>query len=248
MIFEDVKPLYQKSGETYEGFGVDILNLIKDQAGRRTLTFIPTASAQDGMKAITSGKADIACGVAFDWGRAEQVSYTIPFAIGGTRLLTTTSMNGTPSSLRGKTVGVVKDSSSAKILEAVVPSASLQAYATPSEAFAAYDSGKISTLAGGTLWLAANSDAKSGDLVPVRPYGRTGIGCIVKQNNGKLLAAANNAIGQTMQEYVNGNAATREMVNRWIGPNSKVMLPESVISALYSLLLSTTSEMSVSPN
>jgi polar amino acid transport system substrate-binding protein len=51
-----------------------------------------------------------------------------------------------------------------------------------------------------------------------------------------------------MQEYVNGNAATREMVNRWIGPNSKVMLPESVISALYSLLLSTTSEMSVSPN
>ena len=32
----------------YEGFGVDILNLIKDQAGRRTLTFIPTASAQDG--------------------------------------------------------------------------------------------------------------------------------------------------------------------------------------------------------
>ena len=154
--------------------------------------------------------------MAFDWGRAEKVSYTIPFAIGGTRLLTKTTINGTPSSLRGRTVGVVKDSSSAKILEAVVPSASLQAYATPAEAFAAYDSGKISTLAGGTLWLAANSDAKNSDLVPIRPYGRTGIGCIVKQNNGKLLAAANNAIGQTMQEYVNGNAATRDMVNRWI--------------------------------
>ena len=248
VIFEDVKPLYQKSGDTYEGFGVDMLNLIKDQAGRRTLKFIPTTSAEDGMKAITSGKADIACGVAFDWGRAEKVSYTIPFAIGGTRLLTKTTINGTPSSLRGRTVGVVKDSSSAKILEAVVPSASLQAYATPAEAFAAYDSGKISTLAGGTLWLVANSDAKNSDLVPIRPYGRTGIGCIVKQNNGKLLAAANNAIGQTMQEYVNGNAATREMVNRWIGPSSNVMLPESVITALYSLLLSTTSEMSVSTN
>jgi polar amino acid transport system substrate-binding protein len=225
-----------------------MLNLIKDQAGRRTLKFIPTTSAEDGMKAITSGKADIACGVAFDWGRAEKVSYTIPFAIGGTRLLTKTTIDGTPSSLRGRTVGVVKDSSSAKILEAVVPGASLQAYATPAEAFAAYDSGKISTLAGGTLWLAANSDAKNSDLVPIRPYGRTGIGCIVKQNNGKLLAAANNAIGQTMQEYVIGNAATREMVNRWIGPGSNVMLPEPVISALYSLLLSTTSEMSVSPN
>ena len=58
VIFEDVKPLYQKSGDTYEGFGVDMLNLIKDQAGRRTLKFIPTTSAEDGMKAITSGKAD----------------------------------------------------------------------------------------------------------------------------------------------------------------------------------------------
>lgn len=248
VIFEDVKPLYQKSGDTYEGFGVDILNLIKDQAGRRTLTLMPATSTQDGIKAITSGKADIACGVAFDWGRAEQVSYTIPFAIGGTRLLTKTSINGTPASLSGKTVGVVKDSSSAKILGAVVPSASLQSYATPAEAFDAYNSGKISTLAGGTLWLAANSDAKNSELVPVRPYGRTGIGCIVKQNNGKLLAAANNAIGQTMQEYVNGNAATRVMVNRWIGPSSSVMIPEKVISDLYSLLLSTTSEMSVSPN
>ena len=82
VIFEDVKPLYQKSGDTYEGFGVDTLDLIKDQAGRRTLKFIPTTSAEDGMNAITSGKADIACGVAFDWGRAEKVSYTIPFAIG----------------------------------------------------------------------------------------------------------------------------------------------------------------------
>ena len=87
-----------------------MLNLIKDQAGRRTLKFIPTTSAEDGMNAITSGKADIACGVAFDWGRAEKVSYTIPFAIGGTRLLTKTTINGTPSSLRGRTVGVVVQS------------------------------------------------------------------------------------------------------------------------------------------
>ena len=56
------------------------------------------------MKAITSGKADIACGVAFDWGRAEKVSYIIPFAIGGTHLLTKTTINGMPSSLRGRTV------------------------------------------------------------------------------------------------------------------------------------------------
>ena len=55
-------------------------------------------------------------------------------------------------------------------------------------------------------------------LLPLRPHGRLGIGCIVSQNNGKLLSQANIAIGQMMQAYLDGDAGTREMVGRWIGP------------------------------
>ena len=47
-----------------------------------------------------------------------------------------------------------------------------------------------------------------------------------------------------MQAYVDGDAGTREMINRWIGPGSSVKLSETAISALYSLILSTTAEMS----
>ena len=43
---------------------------------------------KDGIGAVTTGKADIACGVAFTWGRSTQVSYSLPFGVGGTRLLT----------------------------------------------------------------------------------------------------------------------------------------------------------------
>jgi polar amino acid transport system substrate-binding protein len=68
----------------------------------------------------------------------------------------------------------------------------------------------------------------------------------VSQNNGRLLSSANIALGQMMQAYVDGDAGTREMVNRWIGPTSSVKLTETAITGLYSLILSTTAEMSTS--
>ncbi len=36
-------------------------------------------------------------------------------------------------------------------------------------------------------------------LLPFRPYGRSGISCIVNQNNGKLPSSINIALGQVMQ-------------------------------------------------
>jgi polar amino acid transport system substrate-binding protein len=244
VIFEEVKPLFESSGSTYEGLGVDVLNQIKDQAGFSSVSLTPVNSVSEGLKAIRSGKADIACGVAFTWNRVNNFSYSLPFGIGGTRLLTKANVDGTPDSLAGLTVGVVKGSASAKVLKNVVPGITLKRFDTPSQAFDAFNSGAVTTLGGGTLWLAANSSASSTDLVPLRPYGRSGIGCIVNQSNGALLSKTNIALGQMMQAYVDGDAGTREMINRWIGPGSSVKLSETAISALYSLILSTTAEMS----
>ena len=246
VIFDDVKPLYQRSGNSYEGFGVDVLEQIKNQAGYSAVSFRSVGNVKDGLKAIASGQSDIACGVAFTWTRAQKVSYSLPFAIGGTRLLTKAKLDGTPDSLTGQTIGVVKGSASAKVLKSVIPNVTLQRFNTPAETLAAFNSGALNTIGGGTLWLAANSTASSSDLVPLRPYGRSGIGCIVGQNNGKLLSQTNIALGQMMQAYVDGDAGTREMVNRWIGPESSVKLSETAISGLYSLILSTTAEMSTS--
>jgi polar amino acid transport system substrate-binding protein len=246
VIFEDVKPLYQKTDAGYEGLGVDVLEQIRMQARRRKVQYTSANSVKEGLNAVITGKADIACGVAFTWARSTQVNYTLPFGIGGTRLLTAsdTTVDGTPSSLSGKTVGVVKDSASAKVLKSVVPGVTLKAFDTPALALAAYDSGDVPILGGGTLWLAANSSPASTALLPLRPYGRSGIGCIVNQNNGKLLSNANLAIGQMMQAYMDGDAGTRHMVERWIGPESSVGLSREVIQALYGLILNVTAEIS----
>ena len=245
VIFEEVKPLYQKTDTGYEGLGVDVLEQIRIQAKRRNVTYRVASSVNDGIGAVITGKADIACGVAFTWGRSTQVTYSLPFGVGGTRVLmaSDTTMDGTPASLEGTIIGVVKDSQSAKVLKSVVPGATLKSYDTPIEALNAFYAGEVPMLGGGTLWLAANSRIDKTALLPFRPYGRSGISCIVKQDNGKLLSATNIALGQMMQAYMDGDAGTRHMINRWIGPSSDVGLTQESIRSLYGLILSITAEL-----
>ena len=104
----------------------------------------------DGIGAMITGKADIACGVAFTWGRSTQVTYSLPFGIGGTRLLMAsgTTVDGTPASLEGQTIGVVKDTASAQVLKNVVPGATLKNFTTPKEALDAFYTGDVSILGG----------------------------------------------------------------------------------------------------
>ena len=44
--------------------------------------------------------------------------------------------------------------------------------------------------------------------------------------------------------YVDGDAGSREEINRWIGPDSSVKLSEDTISALYRVMLASTAEIS----
>ena len=110
-----------------------------------------------------------------------------------------TSIDGTPDSLKGQTIGVVRDTASAQVLKNVVPGSTLESFDTPSEALSAYNCSEVPIIGSRTLWLAANSSPETTALLPFRPYGRSGIGCIVSQNNGKLLSQANLAIVQIMQ-------------------------------------------------
>ena len=77
VIFEEVKPLHHKTDAGYEGLGVDVLEQIRIQAKRRKVDYRVAKSVNDGIGAVITGKADIACGVAFTWGRSTQVNFRI---------------------------------------------------------------------------------------------------------------------------------------------------------------------------
>ena len=54
-----------KTDAGYEGLGVDVLEQIRIQAKRRKVDYRVAKSVNDGIGAVITGKADIACGVAF---------------------------------------------------------------------------------------------------------------------------------------------------------------------------------------
>ena len=80
VIFEEVKPLHHKRDADYEGLGVDVLEQNRIQAKRRKVDYRVAKSVNDDIGAVITGKADIACGVAFNSGCSTQVSSAFPLA------------------------------------------------------------------------------------------------------------------------------------------------------------------------
>ena len=75
--------------------------------------------------------------------------------------------------------------------------------------------------------------------MPERPYGRSAVACVVTPENHALLAKANVAIAQLLQNYIDGDDASINRINRWIGPESAVGLSTETIGTYYNAVLST---------
>ncbi len=245
-------PFVSKGSNGYQGLAIDVAEAITNEleafAGKPiSLNPTPVSSIQEGINALLSGKADIACGVAYSWKRAMLVDYTLPFALGGVRVLAPEGIDGTPASLAGQRVGVVKNSVAAQILQSTAPKASFVAYNSPGDALAALRSGSIKLLGGDSLWLKAtmSTSAPNMSLVPTFPYGRSGVGCIIPENNSTMLNYSNIAIGKLLQSYVNGSPATQKMVNRWVGPGSAINLSNELIKGYYATVLSTAAQLTI---
>ena len=243
-------PYLEKTDDGYQGLGITVLEAIRAEIqeayepkeGSLKLEPLPAASVSAGLEMISSGKADIACGVAFSWEREKSFDHSIPFAQSGVRVLAPEGSDGTPKALAGQNVGVVEDSIAAQKLKALAPDATYQTFADPAAALAALKSGAIKILGGDTLWLRANQAAVADNsaLVPAIPYGKAGMGCLMAETSPKLRNLSNIAIGRLMQRYLDGDAATVKSINQWVGPGSAVNLPSELIANYYRMVLSTT--------
>ena len=247
-------PMVEKTGDDYDGLSFVVLDAIKDQlatvpeAKAESFSIEPVAvsSAQEGLDKLQSGEADIACGVAFSWERQQKLNFTIPFASGGVRLLAPKGNDGTPASLKGQTIGVVKNSVAANVLAGAVDDAQFQFFDTPESALAALKGGDVKILGGDSLWLKANRAETAPDdaLVPDRAYARSGVGCVVGESTPHLLNISNLAIGRLLTAYVDNDPAVRTEINRWIGDGSAIDLTDDQISTFFRMVLATTAQLS----
>jgi polar amino acid transport system substrate-binding protein len=239
-------PFSSRQGERFVGLAPLVLERIgaevADYLGRSiAVQQAEAGSVDEVIEAISVGRRDIACGTAFSWTREMHLDHTLPFALSGIRLLAPAGIDGTPASLQGRRIGVVKDSAAALTLAEAVPQATLVPLATPQQALAALRSGQVALLGGDSLWLMA---ARKGigrplELVPTIPYDRFAVSCIFPEGNDTFANLADLAIVKLLQGYADGNAADRAAVNQWIGPGSAVNLSEEVIEAYFSTVLLT---------
>ena len=254
VVIGQALPMVEKTGDDYDGLSFVVLDAIKDQlatvpeAKAESFSIEPVAvsSAQEGLDKLESGQADIACGVAFSWERQQKLNFTIPFASGGVRLLAPKGNDGTPASLKGQTIGVVKNSVAANVLAGAVDDAQFQFFDTPESALAALKGGDVKILGGDSLWLKANRAETAPDdaLVPDRAYARSGVGCVVGESTPHLLNISNLAIGRLLTAYVDNDPVVRTEINRWIGDGSAIDLTDDQISTFFRMVLATTAQLS----
>jgi polar amino acid transport system substrate-binding protein len=257
VVIGDELPMVRKTDTGFDGLSFVVLEAIRDQLNAEqgegqaavTVTTANAADVESGLEMIRSGKADIACGVGFSWERQKQFDYTLPFASSGIRLLAPSTIDGTPKSLGGQTIGVVANSVAASVLANNVENASFRSFATPADALKALENGDVKLLAGDSLWLRANQNQAAPDdvIVPAVPYARAAIGCIVGEASSSLLDTSNIAIGRLLQAYVDGNPDARKEINAWIGKGSAIGLTDEQISHYYRMVLSTAAEFQQTP-
>jgi polar amino acid transport system substrate-binding protein len=244
VVINDALPYSTKDGDAWSGLAVDVLKAIQNEqtgdSASTELSYQEVSSVSEAQDALSSGKANIVCGVGFSWKRSKQINYTLPFAVGGMRLLTTADVDGTPESMKGQEIGVITGTIPASLVESQLPDAKVKNYDSPDAALEALKNGEINTVAGGALWSKANmADIPGSRMVPDRPYGRAGVGCAVTHGNDDLLATGNLAIGQLLQGYVDGEEESTRIINASIGPDSPVGLEADKIAAYYNSVLGT---------
>ena len=135
---------------------------------------------------------------------------------------------------------MIKDSVPASVVANQLPEAEPKPFDSPAAALDALQRGTVDSIANGALWAMANLNAVPGSkAVPERPYGRSAVACVVTSENHALLAKANVAIAQLLQNYIDGDEESTTRINRWIGPESSVGLSAEAIAAYYNAVLST---------
>jgi len=235
-----------------QGFGMDVAErvaaLLSEAVGRPVkLRFETVADAAPLAQRLGEGGADLACGLPFTWARDLTVDFSVPIGISGLRLLAPSGrLDGSPDSLRGRRIGVVKDSLAATELGGIQPAARAVPFASLAAAFAALRAGQLEGVIGDSTLLAGlvkTSGATNLALVPEEPYEIYAVSCVLPENDSIFRNLVNLAIARRMQAYLDDDPRTVAAVHRWVGPGGMRELTPEQIRGVYEMVLSTVEKL-----
>jgi len=201
------------------------------------LRFVPATDSATLVTAIASGQADLACGLPFSWERDMRVDHTLAIGLSGLRLLTRSgTLDGSPASLAGRSIGVVQASLAEGELLGMQPQAKAVPFNSLQAAVAALQAGRVEGVIGDSIVLAGLADSrglKGMVLAPELPYEVYGVSCVVPPNASSYRHLANLAILRLLQGYLDGNPQAISAINRWLGPGSPLGIPQARLEAIF---------------
>lgn len=225
---------YSNNNGQLVGYSVDMLNLIKEQLEKELNRKIPlkliALAPSERIPKILNHQVDIVCDASsFTWERDQQVDFSVSYGATGTQLLVKKGSDlGSPQSLIGKRIGVLRQTTNELALKRVQPQAQLVYLRDRSQGYTALQQGKIDALASDSVllegWLETTKKSDDFAVVPDRPYSREGIACMVPQNNSKFLHSVNFTLFKFMQEFLAGDSKYVSIFDRWFGSRGVVFL------------------------
>jgi polar amino acid transport system substrate-binding protein len=205
------------------------------------LRIVPATDPVALKREIASGKADLACGFPFSWERDMVVDHSLPIGISGLRLLTQAGgIDGSVASLAGRPIGVVRGSLAEGELLGMQPRAQAVPFNNLPAAMAALGSGAVQGVMGDSMVLAgmaASKGIRGAILVPELPYEVYGVSCLVPPDSSKYRHLVNLAIARLLQGYLDGEPQAVAAVNRWLGPDSSIGIPQPRLEAIFGVIL-----------
>ena len=245
--FADVPPLMMLSPQGQpSGYGVLVAERIAAELSQAVgrpvnVRFAPIGDPASLVNSITSGKADLACGLPFSWELDMQVDFSLPIGLSGVRLLAPSGrFDGSPAALAGRRIGVVRQSLGETELRGMQPKATPVAFDNLKAAVAAMQAGSVDGVIGDTIVLAGlvrQQGLPGLALSPAFPYEAYAVSCVLAENDSAFRNVVNLAIARLLQGYLDGQPDTVTAVNRWLGPASALGLPESAIRASFEAVL-----------
>ncbi len=233
------------SQKVLQGFSIDLAKLIAAEVsayiGRPVkINFQRQDDPVALFEGVSLGSIDFTCGVAFTWQREMFLDYSLPIGLSGIRLLMAKGADGSPASLAGMRIAVVKESLGQTLLPQLNAKATPVVFPNLQAATDAFLAGKVKGVLGDSVLIAnlvPPAKAANAALVPNQGFVRYGVGCITPQNNSTFRNLVNLAIARLQQAYLNGDPQATAMVNRWYGPGSAMGLPPELIKAFFESVL-----------
>lgn len=243
----DVIPYsYYNDKNELVGYSMDLASLIEEEVSRFLgkpvkVQFQPISEIGELIPKVANREIDLACNTQFTWQRENFVDFSMSYSLSGIRLLTKKgSLTGDAESLADKRVAVLPNSLGETIITSIQPQATLVQVSGVKEAIEALVSGAADAIAGDTVVLGGaiqRENPSDYELVPVQPFARYGVGCMMPEDNSSFRNLVNQSIARILQGYLDDDPEYSAMVNKWMGPDGIVELPTELIKAYFQSVL-----------